>query len=154
MKKIELTAIDMARRFTGIKEIPGDGNNSLIVAMLQLDAPWFDQDSTAWCSSFVNFVCWLLDLPRSKSPAARSWLLVGHEVKHRHESLIGFDVVILKRGTEPQPDETEINAPGHVGFFAGFVNDKVQLLGGNQSNTVSVASYPIDKILGIRRLFE
>ena len=52
---------------------------------------------------------------------ARSWLLVGKEIKCRQDVSIGFDVIILNRGDGEQPDATVINAPGHVGFFDGFM---------------------------------
>jgi uncharacterized protein (TIGR02594 family) len=153
MKKIEMTAADLARRFVGINEIKGAVDNPLILAMLKLDASWPQNDETPWCSAFANFVCWLLGLPRSHSLAARSWLLVGSEVKHKFEALIGFDVVVLQRGSGPQPDASVINASGHVGFFDGFENNLVQILGGNQGDSVRVAKFPIEQILGIRRLF-
>ena len=56
----------------------------------------------------------------------------------------GFDVVILKRGTNP--------VQGHVGFFAGLQGDRVHLLGGNQGDTVSISSFPVSDVLGVRRL--
>ena len=55
-----------------------------------------------------------------------------------------FDLVILERG-----------AGGHVGFYAGYApNGDIQLLGGNQGNTVSIASFPTARVLGIRRIWE
>jgi hypothetical protein len=53
-----------------------------------------------------------------------------------------------------QPGLEVVNAPGHVGFFAGYdaVREIVQLLGGNQEDAVSIASFPAERILGIRRL--
>jgi uncharacterized protein (TIGR02594 family) len=153
MKKLEITASDLARRFAGVREIRGAVDHPLILAMLKLDATWPQNDETPWCSAFVNFVCWLLGLPRSHSLAARSWLLVGGEVKRKIDALIGFDVVILQRGSGPQPDATVINAPGHVGFFDGFNNNQVQILGGNQGDSVCAARFPIEQVLGIRRLY-
>jgi len=62
--------------------------------------------------------------------------------------------VILKRGPGEQPGPEVIDAPGHVGLFAGFDATRVLLLGGNQSDTVQVSQYARDRILGIRRLYE
>ena len=143
-------AFDIAQRFTGIKEVGGSVDNPQIMAMLKLDNSWPEEDEVPWCSGFVNYVAWLLRLPRSKSLRARSWLQVGREVT-AIEARTGFDVVVLSRGANP-PGPEVIKAPGHVGFYAGRVADRLLVLGGNQSDQVSVASYPGARVLGIRRL--
>ena len=43
-------------------------------------------------------------------------------------------------------------AQGHVGLFAGLQGDRVHLLGGNQGNTISIAAFPVQDVLGARRL--
>jgi uncharacterized protein (TIGR02594 family) len=108
-------------------------------------------DTVPWCSSFVNAICWMLRLPRSKSAAARSWLLVGRAVP-LHDAQVG-DVVILRRGGNTQGPEV-IAAPGHVGLFAGadLTRGVVHVLGGNQSDGVSVAGFKAVDVLGVRRL--
>jgi hypothetical protein len=50
------------------------------------------------------------------------------------------------------PDPTIIKAKGHVGFYAGHDDDLVEVLGGNQSNTVKVSRYKRDELLGVRRI--
>ena len=141
---MEVTLYDIAERFIGMREISWPVDNPQILAMLRLDADWPPGDETPWCSAFVNYCAWLLRLPRSKSLSARSWLNVGRPVD------IGFaeprfDVVILWRGEEDGPF-------GHVGLFAGLVHQKVALLGGNQGDAVSLQEYPLDRLLGVRRL--
>ena len=148
---MNITAFDIAQRFVGTKEIAGSLDNSQLMAMLTLDNNWPENDEVPWCSAFANYVCWLLRLPRSKSLLARSWLMIGKEVGLA-TAKPGFDVVILKRGSGPQPGPENTTASGHVGFYAGQSGDFVQLLGGNQSDQVKVSSYKIDRILGIRRL--
>lgn len=152
MNKIELTAYDLAQRFAGIKEIPGSENNPQVMAMLRLDQQWPENDEVPWCSAFMNYITWLLRLPRSKDLRARSWLLVGRPVA-LEEAAPGFDVVILKRGGGDQPGPEVIDAQGHVGLYAGLEYDRILLLGGNQSNTVCVSGYPVNRLLGIRRLY-
>ena len=56
----------------------------------------------------------------------------------------GYDVVIFKRGLNP--------AQGHVGFYAGRDETKISVLGGNQGNEVSIASFSQADVLGVRRL--
>lgn len=141
----------MAHKFLGLAEIAGATHNPAIVGMLQLDAKWVEDDETSWCSAFVNYVAWLCDsTERSKSLAARSWLMVGRSIP-LSDAQRG-DVIILTRGKLPQPGPEVIKANGHVGFYAGQDETSVQLLGGNQGNRVSIASFPKTRILGVRRL--
>ena len=148
---ISTSAFEIGHRFSGIKEISGIKDNPMILAMLKLDGDWPEHDEVPWCSAFVNYVCWLLRLPRSKSLRARSWLGVGHRID-LEDARVGFDVVILSRGDPPQPGPDVEDAPGHVGFYAGHDDTYVQILGGNQGNTVSVKSFRKDRLLGVRRL--
>jgi uncharacterized protein (TIGR02594 family) len=155
---IQTSCFLIAQRFVGLKKIHDKVANPQIVAMLQLEDPGITQDEVPWCSAFANYVAWLLRLPRSKSLAARSWLQVGSVVSI-HDAIVGNDAVILKRGPEPQPGPDVIDAPGHVGFFAGAgplgANgwpSSVYLLGGNQNNSVCVEPFQTSAILGVRRL--
>ena len=105
---MEVTAFTLAQRFIGLKEVAGQMNDPQIMAMLKLDQSWPETDEVPWCSAFVNYICWLLRLPRSKDLRARSWLGVGSEV--RQVDAIEGDIVVLRRGNNP--------AQGHVGFFS------------------------------------
>lgn len=133
----------IASRFLGLREIKGQVHNPQILAMLKLDNIWPQGDEIAWCSAFVNYVCWILDVPRSRSLAARSWLSVGAEVKLT-EALRGRDIVVLSRGDNP--------ALGHVGFFHSLDGLGVEILGGNQNDMVNVDRFPIARVVGVRRL--
>lgn len=147
---VKTTPLMIARRFLGMTEAPGALNNPAIVAMLQLTAQWAVQDSVPWCSGFVNFVAWILDLPRSKSLAARSWLLVGEPITL--EKAEPGDVVVLKRGGGDQPGPEVLDAPGHVGFLVDHTGGMLRVLGGNQSDSVTIDVFPASRLLGIRRL--
>ncbi len=148
-----MTPFELAQRHVGIKELAGNKDHPLISWWLSLcgfsmDAP----DETAWCSAFVNGMAWLARCVRSKSAAARSWLLVGIP-KTLAEATVGYDVVILKRGGGNQPGpEVTSGAQGHVGFFAGLEGDEVLVLGGNQGNAVSIQRFPVAQVLGVRRI--
>lgn len=152
-KSVPVTLFDLAQRFVGVKEAAGAHANPAVLAMLQLDTQWPDDDSVSWCSAFVNYCAWLLRLPRSKSLAARSWLAVGRPVS-LDDVLIGFDVAILSRGDGPQPGPDVLNAPGHVGIVAGVDATTVHLLGGNQGDSVNITSFPRSRVLGVRRLLD
>ena len=126
MKKIETSAFDLAQRFSGIKEIAGASSNPQILAMLRLDESWPEGDEVSWCSAFMNYVSWLLRLPRSKNLMARSWLQIGSSIS-LDQAEVGFDVVVLKRNeSDPGPEVTDYK--GHVGFFAGREGDYLSVL--------------------------
>lgn len=149
------TALDAARRYVGrVREIPGGSHHPLIQWWLSLvGQPLHAPDEVPWCSAFVAGICDSLDLPRSGSAAARPWLTVGDPIP-LEMAMPGFDVVIFQRGTGPQPGPEVLHAPGHVAFLAGkIVGTHVDVVGGNQSDGVTQARFPVSDILGVRRLW-
>jgi uncharacterized protein (TIGR02594 family) len=153
---LSITPFHLAQRYVGVEELDAGKHHPLVIWWLSLcglgGADFSGlTDEIPWCSAFVNGIAWELRLARSKSAAARSWLKVGSSVS-LSEAEAGFDVVILKRGGGEQPGPEVLNAQGHVGFFAGAEVGNVLVLGGNQSDSVSVAPFPASRILGIRRL--
>jgi len=158
---MNITLFDLASRFIGIEEVPGTVDNPMILAMLKLTGSdewngWPDHDEVAWCSAALNYWAWLLRLPRSKSLLARSWLGVGEAITKLADARKGFDILVFARGDPPFPGADDMTAPGHVAVFAGWdpVGRKVHALGGNQGNRVSVAPFPISRLLGVRRLWD
>ena len=150
---MKITAYDLAQRFVGQPEIAGTSSNPLVLAMLRLEDPSVQDDAVPWCSAFVNFVCWLLRVPRSKSLSARSWLAIGRPIP-LIEARPGWDVVVFSRGTGQQPGPEVLKAPGHVAFYAGAEGGVILALGGNQGDVVNVSRYPMERLLGVRRLYE
>lgn len=143
-----------ANQFVGfVKEIPGTKHDPFIQWCFTTVDGYDGEtpDEVAWCSVFVNAIAWIHRLDRSRSAAARSWLKLPHAIELA-AAAPGFDVVILKRGAGAQPGPDVLKAPGHVGFFAGLVNGRVLVLGGNQSNGVTIAPFDASLVLGIRRL--
>jgi len=150
-----MTLYALAARYIGeVLEIHGSAHNHpLIQWWLMLCGFGADSaDEVPWCSAFLVGQAWTLKLPRSRSAAARSWMTIGASVPLR-SAQVGFDVVVLKRGKAPQPGPEVLAAPGHVGLFAGWDGpDKIKVLGGNQSDGISVASFAVADVLAIRRL--
>jgi uncharacterized protein (TIGR02594 family) len=140
---MEITALSLAMRYIGVAERPGSPDHPLIRWWLELCGLEGSPDEVPWCSAFVNGVAWELGLPRSKSARARSWLDVGLPVPLALATA-GWDVVVLRRGDDP--------AAGHVGFFVDYCGSTVWLLGGNQGNRVTIQAFPVDRVLGARRL--
>jgi uncharacterized protein (TIGR02594 family) len=140
---MEVNCFTIAQRFVGVKETPGVASTPLVLAMLRLDDQSVADDQTPWCSAFASWIAWLLRLPRSKSLAARSWLHVGRPIA-LEDAIAADDIVVLERG-----------AGGHVGFYAGRHPDgSILILGGNQSDAVTIAAFAVDRLLGVRRLID
>jgi len=105
-------------------------------------ADWIRDDSTPWCSAFMNSIYASTGYEYSGKMSARSWLDVGTPVK---EPQVG-DVVVFWRGSKN-------SWQGHVAMFVSYSADKkyINVLGGNQSDAVSIAAYPVNRLLGFRR---
>jgi len=143
-------AFDLAERFVGTEEVGGQVDNPMILSMLKLDNTWPQNDEVPWCSAFTNYICWLARLPRSKDLRARSWLTIGKGIT-LDEAAVG-DIIVLQRGGGDQPGPDVLDAPGHVGFYAGRFGDFIEILGGNQGDQVKISRYPKTRLLGVRRL--
>jgi uncharacterized protein (TIGR02594 family) len=167
---MKITALDLAERFLGLAEIPGAEHNNLIAAMTELvlaeargdgltaigRAP--ADDETPWCSAFMGWLGFLLDLPRpatSQNPTlrriplrARSWLLVGESIELA-DVKPGWDICVFNRGG-PHDDQV-INAPGHVGLYLRNEAGMLWVRGGNQGNRVSDRPYAEADLLGVQR---
>ena len=118
---------------------------------------------TQWCAAFVNAVLEESNLASLNTPGAshcqsceenlphpypltaRSFLHYGISISK--EDVMPGDLVIFPRGNEIWK--------GHVGFYLRTVEvngvEYYWILGGNQSNKVSVVLYKSSKALGIRR---
>lgn len=145
-----LTHYDLAQRFVGTREIGGQIDNPMVLAMLKLDNDWPQDDEVPWCSAFVNYICWLARLPRSKDLRARSWLTIGKGIAL--DDAEPGDIIVLQRGKGEQPGPEVLDAPGHVGFYAGRFDHFIEVLGGNQSDQVKISNYPKSRLLSVRRL--
>jgi len=99
-----------------------------------------DPKVTPWCAAFVNGVLGASGVGGNGSLSARSFMNFGKPVDTPRMG----DIVVLSRGSDP--------SKGHVGFFQGFdANGNIVVLGGNQGNKVSVATYGRDRLVGFRR---
>jgi uncharacterized protein (TIGR02594 family) len=102
-----------------------------------------EPDEVSWCSSFVNFCVERAGLIGTDSKAARSWLRWGAPVD-RSDWREG-DIIVFWRVS---PDSWK----GHVGFLVDWAGERPLILGGNQSDRLSIASpYPFTSILAVRR---
>lgn len=108
-----------------------------------------DPVRTQWCAAFVNMILLEQYLPTSESVSsnpllAQSFLEWGNSVKEPQKG----DIVVFKRGAAWQ---------GHVGFYVSTVIDQngvkyYNIIGGNQSDAVTIEPYAASRTLSIRRL--
>jgi uncharacterized protein (TIGR02594 family) len=111
-----------------------------------------DPRVTEWCAAFANSVLRDAGVEGSASVSdyplmARSFLEWGDPVDHRQEDPQPGDIVVFPRGRQ--------SWQGHVGFFVDTVEvdgkQYWQILGGNQSNAVTVDLYVPERALAVRR---
>ena len=108
-----------------------------------------DPVRTEWCAAFINAVLEESGIPSNndhKYPlTARAFLDWGSKVSK--EDIRPGDIVIFPRGNQ--------GWQGHVGFYLEtiIIGDVTyySILGGNQSNKVSIELYKKSSVLGIRR---
>jgi uncharacterized protein (TIGR02594 family) len=130
-----------ASKDLGLAEVPGPKSHPRIRQAIEMAADWLDEDDskTAWCGCIMGLWCYELDLgvPAARYRAA-SWLNWGMNIPL--DSARKGDVVVLSR-----------SGGNHVALFDRKEGGQIYLLGGNQSNKVSVAPYSAGLVLGVRR---
>jgi uncharacterized protein (TIGR02594 family) len=128
-----------AQKELGVKEVPGAGDNPEILS-------WFDltslpkeywHDATAWCAVFVNAGFFLNGVKGLRSARAQDWLGFGRPSDPPEKG----DVVVF------QWDD----GSHHVAYFLALEDDRVRVIGGNQSNAVTETTYPVRNVSGFRR---
>jgi uncharacterized protein (TIGR02594 family) len=131
-----------AMNYYGLTEITGIENNPQILTFFhEIGKTWVQDDETAWCSAFVNFIAMECGCNYSGKLDARSWLNIGKEIKFPE---LG-DIVVFWR-------ETKESWKGHVGLFVAKNESVIYTLGGNQDNQINIKPYPKGQLLSFRRL--
>jgi len=139
---MNVAVLNIALSQFGIKEIVGSRHNKEVLKYFkETGFDWVQDDETAWCSAFANWVAKMAEVDRSGKLSARSWLTVGEPI----ESPELGDIVVLWR---VKPSSWK----GHVGFFIRETDNLIYILGGNQQNQVKISAYPKSRLLEYRRL--
>jgi uncharacterized protein (TIGR02594 family) len=135
----------------GVHEIHGREHSARVIEYHKTTRLRASSDEIAWCSSFVNWAFVRSGIRGTDSARARSWLFWGQQIECSLEFAPFGAVVIFQRGAGEQPGPNVLDAPGHVGFLYGTdALGSVLVLGGNQSNAVSIRPYSASQVLGIR----
>lgn len=127
-----------ARKFIGLREIPGAPTEPIIAGWLKKLGAWWSNDEIAWCGTYVAAVMQGrgYDIPKHWY-RARAWLDWGDKIDAPDLGCI----VVFERG-----------GGGHVGFVTGRDrHSNLLVLGGNQGDAVSIAAFPRARVLGYRK---
>ena len=136
--------IQFASKYYGLADIEGKINNKqILIFFRETGHQNIKDDETSWCSVFVSYCVKELKGNYPKSATARSWLDKGVKVNQPNPG----DLVIFWRDS---PNSWK----GHVGIFLGFDKETktVITLGGNQDDQVKIKKYPVNQVLGYRRV--
>lgn len=123
----------------GVKEVPGRGHNPVVLAYFR-DAghPEIRDDETPWCAAFVGACLYRAGVYTTGSMLARSYLKWGYELKKP----VPGCVAIFPRGADP--------TYGHVTFVLAVHGNVIDVIGGNQHNSVCVVSRMTTEALSFR----
>jgi uncharacterized protein (TIGR02594 family) len=136
----------VAMRDYGLQEIVGPRHSKRIVEMfVKAGHPEVTSDETAWCSAAMNTWAVEAGLKGTGSLLARSWLKWGNKVllKDFITKPRSGVVAVFKRGNS--------SWQGHVALTTGRLRgNEIEILGGNQSNSVNKKWANLDDLLDLR----
>lgn len=124
----------------GMQEVSGTQSNPEIIAFFKELGYNINDDETSWCAASLNYYLKKCGYEHTGKLDAKSFLKLPVVVL---QPSLG-DIVVLWR-------EDPSSWKGHVGLFINWNTKYVWLLGGNQGNSLSVAAYPRERVLGCRR---
>lgn len=136
-------------QYLGIKEIPGQKSNPVIMNMAkQVGAEKiYKNDDTSWCALFMTFLCKMVGKPLPLLEGDRynmlraAWFLNYGKKVPDGQAMLG-DILIFER-------------PGgnHVGLYIAESKTTYFVLGGNQSNAVTITEIKKDRLRQARRFY-
>jgi len=124
----------LALKELGQKEVKGPSANPRIIGYHQTTRLAAKSDEVPWCASFMSWIMVEAGYNSTRSAAASSWAEYGRACFPRRGA-----IAVFKR-----------TGGHHVGIVVGVGNGFVWLLGGNQSDSVSIAKYGTDRLIAYR----
>lgn len=123
----------------GQREWAGEKNNPKITAFFRdVGQHKHARDAVPWCAAFVGGCLERTGIRSTRSLLARSYLNWGQTAE---SDALGA-IAVLSRGRDP--------GKGHVGFLVGSSDKKIWLLGGNQSDAVTIQAFSRTRLLSLR----
>lgn len=129
-----------ARKLFGTFEFAGPADNPLILGWAKEVglAKSYNDDAIPWCGLFMAVVAKRAGKAVVDGPLwARSWATFGNAAD---EAKLG-DVLVFRRD----------QGSGHVGLYVGEDSGAFHVLGGNQSDGVTITRIARDRCIAIRR---
>lgn len=126
-----------ARKYLGVREIPGVNHHPLILSWWKkIRRGGIKTDEVPWCSCFVGAMLEDCEIISSRFESAKSYLTWGQPLAL---PAVGAIVVFSRNGG------------GHVGFVVGRDgHGNIMVLGGNQGDEVNIRAFPISRVVGYR----
>lgn len=126
-------------RYLGINEIKGKARNPTIMSWAKDVGveKIYTSDEIAWCGLFVAKVVQKAGFEPVKDPL---WALNWNKFGTKQSTAMLGDILVFKR-----------DGGGHVGFYVAEDQNYYHVLGGNQSDSVSITRIAKNRCVGIRR---
>ena len=129
-----------AERLKGVSEVPGPESNPAIMDWAEAQGGWVERfykgDDVPWCGLFVAQCLLRAGIGGPKNPlAALAWADWGRPLG----AAVAGAVLVFRRP-----------GGGHVGFCVGEDDEGLHVLGGNQSDAVSVVRIARDRLVAVR----
>jgi uncharacterized protein (TIGR02594 family) len=125
----------------GVKEKIGDGNNPEILAWAkECGIKGYSSDSTPWCGLWLAVIAKRSGKKIPENPLwARNWQGWGEPSPHE----LGAVLVFARSG-----------GGGHVGLYCGEDKECYHVLGGNQSDSVSITRIRKERLIACRSMYK
>ncbi len=144
-----MLGIDTAETLLGKKEVKDNQELKDFLKKYGEDIA-INPAKTAWCAAFINACERSVGNPGSGKINARSFEVYGDTVYNKSKKIGSLkdaqrgDICVFERGSS--------NWQGHVTYFHSLRDSlSINVLGGNQGDSVSIAPYGLSKLLCIRR---
>jgi len=137
--------LTIAQGDMGLKEIKGRAHNPRIIEMFQqVGHPEINNDETAWCAAAVG--AWLIEAGFPVPPRASNLMAMSYEQYGvKADEFTPGAICVFYRTAKRERDWRR-----HVGIAVSQTDKSIKVIGGNQSNSVSVRTFRKSDLVAMR----